>query len=129
MPYIPKAIGSIITQLGVYTENSYSQVELNTDTLFHDSLTDKWFYSNHLNIVNAFYHLNRNYAIGGEASIAMLYSFLGVQLEEEWERVGYGEELYSSGIVWIDYSLKPKRDGHEGYFEIEYVYDVEDLWK
>lgn len=127
--YIPKAVGNIITVHGVFTENTHSMTELNTETLFHDSLTDKWFYSNHLNIVNGFYHLNRNYAIGGEASIAMLYSFWGVLLDEEWERIGYGEELYSSGIVWIDYSLKPMRGENGGYFEIEYTYEVEDLWE
>lgn len=127
--YIPKATGSVIKQQGVFTDSSYSQVCLDTDTLYHDSLTDKWFYSNNLNIVNSFYHFNRNYALGGEASIGMLYSFLGVELEEEWDRVGYGEELYSSGIVWIDYRLELISRPNGGYYEIIYEYEVEDLWE
>lgn len=60
-------------------------------------------------IMEAEYHLNRNYVLGGVAAMNMLLIDLGFEPVEENEEEGWD---MSSGITWIDWS-------HDKFIEID----------
>lgn len=110
---------------------------LNGDTLFYDSYYDIWFRSSMAGVISGVYHLNRNHSLGAIPTLEMLYEFWGVswkdQCDEDFTVLGWGEEMYSDGIGWIDVSLTPseKKDTGENYYIINYEYPpvvLEEVW-
>ena len=68
--------------------------------LFYDSFSNRYFESTLVNVMNAEYHLNRNYALGYGVCINDLYRFLGIDI------IPGGDELewfWSDGLGWIDF--------------------------
>ena len=93
--------------------------------IFFDPFTRMKFKSTKLAILGAKYYLNRNFALGSEAPLAMFYAFLGLELPKEYLYAGWDvNEMSDSGYYWIDIdcvrSDKPDPDTGEYYYILEY---------
>lgn len=78
------------------------------DTLCYDTLSKKYFYSNIPSILDAEYHLNRNYALAGAMLLRQFYNYLGMDerfmhdFPEELSEGNVGWTM-NDGIYWIDF--------------------------
>lgn len=77
--------------------------------LFFEEISGIYFESTMLEVVDAEYHFNRNYALrGGYGSLNEFYEFLGIQKTKEGAILGWsnwwGESHY--GYTWVDFEHK-----------------------
>ena len=92
-----------------YLEEDYSEpilfYEMNGETYFEAPLEQ---------VLLAEYHLNRDFSIGGNVSLSMLYELLGLDTTDYTDSVGWD---IGDGIVWIDFNHKKVTldDGLECY--------------
>lgn len=112
---------------------SHTELDLNSDeeVLFFDEFTGQKFYSSKLAFIGAKYYLNRNFQIGGGASLQMFYAFLGLTLPEEYNYVGWdADQVYEDGYCWIDIdcvkSDKPDPETGKLYYTIIYGFEPGD---
>lgn len=75
------------------------------NVLFYDTYIEKYFCASVDRVKDAMYHLNRNFALGGIVSVADFYSFIGVDLTEEEETLGWlQDDFWEGGLIpWIDF--------------------------
>lgn len=69
--------------------------------LFYDTFSKRYFESTVPQVLEAEYHLNRNWHLGGDICVNDFYDFLGI------EHIDCGDELgwyWSDGIDWIDFN-------------------------
>lgn len=88
--------------------------------LFYDSFSGRYFESTIPQVLEAEYHLNRNWALGREICVNDLYDFLGIDKIPGGEALGW---FYEDGISWIDFNHHKTvlNDGLEVYvIDIEY---------
>lgn len=71
------------------------------ELLFYDEYSGRYFHSTIGRVIQAEYHLNRNFAISGGASLSDFYDFLGIEHSEATDNTGWTME---SGISWIDFN-------------------------
>ncbi len=94
------------------------------EVLFYDSYSDTWFKAPKLRVKDAEYHTNRNFAIGGHATIQEFYQFLG--LDELYERFK-GSDIYWQPCDWmyfIDFNhIKRHKPDGTLYFELQFAGD------
>ena len=103
---------------GLYGTSVYDPDSAADDTLFYDSYFQRYFTSTMATVLNAQYHLNRNFALRGEASINEFYAFMGLEEIRGGDAIGWDcYELVESGIQWIDFENKFTKmdDGLECY--------------
>lgn len=85
-------------------ENSVRTIDTDEETrLFYDSYLNRYFESTLTAVMEAEYHLNRNYVLGGFANVYEWCEFLGIDAPEGADYKGwdiYGEH---DGIFWIDF--------------------------
>lgn len=98
-----KADDVYISSPGICGSDSLSFGERNQEDvrLFYDSFSRRYFESTIPQVLEAEYHLNRNWALGGEICLNDLYDFLGI------DGIPGGEELhwfFEDGISWIDFN-------------------------
>lgn len=102
-----------------YTED----IDCGGDELFYDIFRDKWFRSSMSAVRMAEYHLNRNYAICGQVSLADFYGFLGLDTTKADDDLGWGFAMRESDIYWIDFEhTKRVNDAGEEYTIISYIW-------
>lgn len=84
------------------------------ERLFYDSFSERYFQSTFSKVLQAEYHLNRNFAIGGEVCLNDFYDFLGILHSDGGYETGWS--CYD-GINWIDFdhSKTVLEDGLECY--------------
>lgn len=75
---------------------------------FYDSFSKRYFESTMSRVLQAEYHLNRNYMLGAEVNLATWYEFLGldnIDFGEEftWWFMNYAGWQMQDGIYWIDF--------------------------
>ena len=70
--------------------------------LFYDSFSERYFETTISQVLQAEYHLNRNYVLGGEVSLNDFYEFLGLEQTEYGDTVGWGIGN-CDGICWLDF--------------------------
>ena len=70
---------------------------------FYDVYSKRYFEASLSKVLQAQYHLNRNFSIGGEVNINQFYDFLGLSHIENGDELGF--DLYD-GIYWIDFNNK-----------------------
>ncbi len=71
------------------------------EKLFYDTFSGRYFNSTVSRVIQAEYHLNRNYALGADVSLNDFYKFLGIS------EVEGGDDLTWSvpeSVVWIDFN-------------------------
>ena len=95
------------------------------ERLFYDVYSKRYFTSTKEQVLQAEYHLNRNFTLGGSNTVNELYEFLGIGTIEDGDNVGWDR---ASGIEWVDFdhSKTVLDDGLE-CLVIDMVFTPEDL--
>ena len=86
--------------------------------LFYDVYSNRYFTSTLAAVINAQYHLNRNFALGKDCSVNDFYEFLGLEKATDGDDVGWpSTQMFEDGIMWIDFDncLTKLDDGMECY--------------
>lgn len=69
---------------------------------FYDSFSERYFESTIEKVIQAEYHLNRNFMLGGVVSLNDFYEFLGLEKTHLGDAVGWS---YVNGdVYWIDFN-------------------------
>lgn len=89
--------------------------------IFFDAYTGRYFETTIPKVLEAEYHLNRNYALRGEASLSEFYEFLG--LDDDKNGADPFWEIDDDEIYWIefDHSKGTLTNGEE-FFIIDYPF-------
>lgn len=112
----------------MYTQGILSNSHLYFDTTdpdkirtFYDSYSQRYFESTASRVLEAEYHLNRNYILGGGISINEFYEYLGLEKVEGGDEVGW--DSFQDEICWIDFdhTTATLDDGME-IFVIDFVF-------
>ena len=110
------------------------------EILFYDDFFDVSFRSSLANVRTAQYHLNRNFQLGGEVTMAEFYGFLGIDPpknipdsglnEYSFDEIGWGLDFVESGCIWIDFETiyTEPDDGGEPYYILDYTFPPEYLY-
>jgi len=88
------------------------------EILFYDQYSHRYFTSTMASVLNAQYHINRNFALRGIASLNEFYDFIGLPKIDDGDSVGWSMiEFLESGITWIDFENRFVKldDGLECY--------------
>lgn len=96
--------------------------------LFHDHVTDTWFYSSEMDIMSAAYHINRNFALGLDPCVNYWCHWLGIpEIGPDGENVGWSCDYIceDAGAFWIDITtFHSKLPDGTPYQEIVFDYDA-----
>lgn len=72
--------------------------------LFYDEHSNRYFMATIEQVINATYHLNRNYALRGSAPLNELYDFLGLEPTEYGDVLGWAPT--DDGEYWIEFNYR-----------------------
>ena len=87
--------------------------------LFYDTYSQRYFQSTLAAVLNAQYHLNRNFILRGEVCINEFYAFLGIDKMPCGDDIGWGlDNLIESGIMWLDFDNCPAETHDREYYII-----------
>lgn len=95
--------------------------------LFYDQFGDRYFTSTISSVLQAEYHLNRNFCLGGHVTLNDFYEFLGIEKTKTGDTFAWSS--YDCDYYWIDFDhtkAKVSDDGLECYI-ISMVYPPEAL--
>lgn len=128
---IVKAKSPVISSPDFIQSHTEMDLNSNEEVLFFDEFTHQKFYSTKLAFLGAKYYLNRNFQIGGGASLQMFYAFLGLDLPEEYNYAGWDiDKVYEDGYCWIDIDVvkseKPDPETGKLYYTIIYGFEPGD---
>ena len=132
-----KIINSIITEkpdpVEIYSSDVASIDSLDISSTenpeiirtFYDQYSKRMFESTMSQVLQAEYHLNRNYALSGALYLNDFYEFLGLYGTDGGDQIGWTQE---SGIYWIDFNhiLTHDKNGKE-IITIEMPYEPDAL--
>lgn len=117
-----KAKDVYITADGICESTSLSFNERNPDDmrLFYDTFSRRYFESTIAQVLEAEYHLNRNWSLGGDVCVNDFYNFLGIEPIDGGDYLSW---FYEDGISWIDFNHRKTvlEDGLEVYM-VDIVY-------
>ena len=87
--------------------------------MFYDSFSQRYFTSTMSSVLNAQYHVNRNFVLKGWSNLNELYDFLGLEKHSGGDIIGWSaDEMFEGGLTpWIDFEnrLVKMDDGLECY--------------
>ena len=112
---VEKAKNSHVTAAYMCGECDLSIDDNDEPRLFYDEFSERYFETTTEQVLEAEYHLNRNYILRGDASLNEFYEFLGL------EKTDYGDVLgwapLDEGMYWIDFNHRKVvlEDGLECY--------------
>lgn len=70
--------------------------------LFYDAISERYFQATISQVLQAEYHLNRNFALsGGFITLNEFYRFLGIECVPEGDEIGW---MVSDGLYWVDFN-------------------------
>ena len=93
--------------------------------LFYDSYSERYFESTISQVLQAEYHLNRNFAIGRDVTLNDFYLFLGIDKIDGGDDIGWST---MDGYCWIDFSnISSKLDDGTDYYIITTAFCPEDF--
>lgn len=83
--------------------------------LFYDEFSERYFETTTEQVLEAEYHLNRNYILRGYANLNEFYEFLGLEKTDYGEVIGWAP--LDEGMYWIDFNHRKlvMEDGLECY--------------
>lgn len=89
--------------------------------LFYDSFSRRYFESTIAQVLEAEYHLNRNWCLGARMYVNDFYEFLGIEGVDGGDEIGW---FWSDEIAWIDFNHHKAtlEDGLEVYV-VDFVFD------
>lgn len=89
---------------------------------FYDPISERYFESTLSKVIEAEYHLNRNFVLGALITLNDFYEFLGVSPTEYGETVGW---FVSDELYWIDFDHRMVTlDDSESGMEVCVIYPV-----
>lgn len=89
---------------------------------FYDSFSQRYFESTTPKVVEAEYHLNRNFMFGGTITVNEFYEFLGLDGIENGDEIGWS--CTNGDIYWIDFNhSKATLDDGMEIFVIDMVFN------
>lgn len=102
----------------------FHQIDLDTPDgkfIFYDEISGESFVRYEREVMDAEYHLNRNFALRGYASLNEFYEFLGLPKTDFGEEMGWS---CSDGYSWIDFehTLITKDDGGPDIYAINAIF-------
>lgn len=87
-----------------YTVYSADFDTMSDKILCYDLYSKRYFESTMASVLNAQYHVNRNFCLGDDVSINQFYEFLGIDGIENGDEIMWGnEEMLTDGIAWLDF--------------------------
>lgn len=97
------------------------------ELLFYDVFSQRYFTSTLGKVLQAEYHLNRNYALRGDVSLNEFYEFLGINGIDGFDNIGWS--CYDGEMYWIDFDHKREvtEDGLDVHF-IEMIFEPGDIY-
>lgn len=98
---------------------------METVRTFYDEFSDRYFDSTIQNVLQAEYHVNRNFALGATVPLNMFYEFLGIPPVEDGDKLCWNME---DGVERIDFNHRTIRKNGNKVPVIEIVtepYEVE----
>lgn len=103
---------------------NYHQIDMDIPdgkVIFYDEISGESIVRYEREIMDAEYHLNRNFAMRGFASLNEFYEFLGMPKTDYGEEVGW---TMSGGYCWIDFEhrLISRDDGGTDIYSIDMVF-------
>lgn len=113
---------------GSFIKNSCLDFDEKEDEmLFYDVFSGRCFTSTMSKVLQAEYHLNRNYVLAGGVEINQFYDFLGISRVDGGDKVGWS--CYDGEIQWIDFDHKKTTtdDGLEVH-TIEMIFEPFELF-
>lgn len=115
-----------ISSTGIISSNSldFGDNDPNDVKLFYDVYSARYFESTISKVLQAEYHLNRNYVLAGCLPVNDFYEFLGLEPLESGNELGWS---WDDGLYWIDFNHRKTvlDDGLEVYvIEMEWMPDV-----
>lgn len=122
---VEKAKDVPITACGLISTSSLEFEDANEELrLFYDSFSERYFQATISQVLQAEYHVNRNFALmGGFVPVNMFYEFLGIEPQQDFAGLGWwvNDEMY-----WVDFNHSKAMvdDGLNGEIEC-YIIDME----
>ena len=97
-----KAKDVYITSTGLVRNSSldFDEHDPNDERLFYDTYSNRYFESSINRVIQAEYHLNRDFVISGYLPANHFYQLLGLEPLEGGDTVGWSID---TGIYWIDF--------------------------
>lgn len=111
---------------------NYHQINLDIPdgkAIFYDEISGESIVRYEREIMDAEYHLNRNFTMRGYAFLNEFYEFLGLPMTEYGGRWGWS---MASGIMWIDFEHRLiSDDGKTACYSIDMIFppDVLEEWE
>lgn len=106
-----------VQAIGGFFTSEFHLPEDRETKLFYDAIKEKWFETPYEDVLQALYHLNRNFVLRGYAPLDKYYEFLGVkteQYEDGWA-IDPDNEFY-----FLDFDIyKTVTDDGLEYYTIE----------
>lgn len=93
--------------------------------LFFDSYSERYFNATLSQVLQAEYHLNRNFTLGFNVPVNMFYEFLGLDPIEDGDLKGWDRE---GGIEWIDFDHRTVKLEDNGNLECHIIDFVFTPW-
>jgi hypothetical protein len=94
--------------------------------MFYDCYSKRYFESTFPAVMNAQYHLNRNFVLGGTVSVNEFYELLGIDLIDHGDDFGWGNNLIENNTMWIDFDNRhTKMEGGMECYIVSTVYEPE----
>lgn len=92
-----------LSSMGICSNNSLDFEEHNPDDirLFYDTFSQRYFESTVNRVIQAEYHLNRNFTFSGHLSVNDFYEFLGLDPMDGGDDIVWSLD---DGIYWIDFN-------------------------
>lgn len=99
---VEKAEDIRITGCGLCSSSCLEFEDANEEPrLFYDSFGERYFQSTISKVLEAEYHLNRNFVLGGFVPLNQFYEFLGIDKLKDGDELGW---YISDEIYWIDFN-------------------------
>lgn len=90
--------------------------------IFYDNISNRFFESTIGNVLQAEYHINRNFSLGACPSINDFYELLGIDKVNWGDDIGWGFNMWNDGINWIDFTHYKSTKEENGEFDY-YILD------
>lgn len=91
------------------------------EVIFYDKISDRYFHRYEREVMDAEYHLNRNFVLRGYATLNEFYVFLGLSETKRGDVLGW---TASDGYCWVDFEHRPlKGDKGKTAYLIDMVFE------
>ena len=90
---------------------------------FYEPISDQYFYAYEREVMDAEYHLNRNFIMRGYSPFNEFLEFLGLSTNDENDKIGWACDY---GYCWLDFEHRLVKDRHGEYYKIVSMFSPDD---